>query len=327
MKLRPPPFTGELLEVLEKHLPRLNIDPGLARLGFRSPHPLIVGLSLQRLGFSLIPTRASNKVPLIKNWPELASSNAAQLVLWQRAFQSPNFSLVTGRLNNLVVLDIDGRQGEADLLKLQEKLGPIPPTVQCLSGRRDGGRHIYLRMVGESVDIRNQQPLSGTKIDVRGWHGHIVIPGSRHKSGSHYEWAPDCAPDEIEIAECPQAWWDFLPKKEFGAVPVARKVSGPARSQRTPKRAHDARSHTIGDGPGCGGFQDPIYKKAIKFYLLVGAHVPPDNLIAQLWTHIQNAPRDPDRSIERYRPGNGDLERIVDRARNFVAALSKEEEK
>ena len=43
-----------------------------------------------------------------------------------------------------------------------------------------------------------------------------------------------------------------------------------------------------------------------------------ENIIATLWRMIEAAPKGPGRDVTRYRPGGGDLERAVRRAREFV---------
>lgn len=309
-------------DALAKILAGLGIDPANAYQGFRADHPFPVAVRLAMRGIRVLPTRVDTKIPCISGWPERATTDPAKLAWWQNRF-NPNWSVLTGVDNDLMLLDVDGEKGLADLIELEEKLGKLPKTVKCISGRADGGCHFWLRTPSGEHDVRNQQPLPGTKIDVRGWHGHAVVAGSLHKSGKRYTWAPGCAPDEVEIAECPPAWWEWLPKKEhetMGGVCASRtKSHAPTR-----KRDHSSASLLIGDGAGFGGFQDPIYKNAIQYFFKVGIEVPVEPIIASLREIVIAAPKDYGRDVSRYLSGS-DLPRIVERAREFVKQMKEAE--
>lgn len=296
----------------------LGIDPANAYLGFRARHPFPVAVRLAMLGFRVMPSRVDTKVPYIGGWPKQATTDPAKLALWQRRY-NPNWSILTGRENNLVLLDVDGEQGRADLAGLEAKLGKLPRTVVNNSGRLGGGCHILLRPPAGNDDLRNQQPLTGTKIDVRGWHGHGVIAGSLHKSGQRYSWASGCAPDEVEIAECPPAWWEWLPKKNEEKSVVAREARSGVRAPAI-KQKHDPSSLLIGDGEGFGGFQNPIYKNAIRYFLNVGVSASEAIIIETLREMIAEAPKAEGRDVSRYMEGD-DLPRTVDRAREYVKQM------
>jgi len=300
-------------DMLANILAGLGIDPATAYQGFRAEHPFPVAVRLAMRGIRMLPTRVDTKVPCIGGWPERATTDPAKLALWQSRF-NPNWSILTG--GPLMLLDADGEKGLADLVEMEKKLCKLPKTVKCISGRADGGCHIWLRNPSGKVDVRNQQPLPGTKIDVRGWHGHAVVAGSLHKSGKRYIWAPGCAPDEVGIADCPLEWWDWLPKKNQEKSPVARASRSGVRVPAT-KRNHHPASLLIGDGDGFGGFQDPIYKNAIRYFLRVGVSAPESIIIETLREMIAEAPKTEDRDVSRYMVGS-DLPRIVERARQYV---------
>lgn len=292
---------------------------------WREPDPFHVATLLASLGFRIFPTVVQSKIPCIGGWPERATTHLHVIAAWQRRYNA-NWSILTGRENGNVVIDKDGLAGEADIVELEAKLGRLPPTWRVKSGRIDGGEHIWLRPPPGTDDLRNQQPIPGHAIDVRGWHGHIVVPGSLHKSGNRYSWAPGCAPDEVELAECPASWWDWLPKRiaeperDSTRTPGGRRASRPARDPSSYVRG----SRVIGDGEG--GFQNAIFLNAIDWWRDAGTDASEEQLIETLWQLIQAAPQAPGRSIERYRPGNGDLERAVRRARDFVEGLNVEYE-
>src|SRR2546426_3381136 len=55
-----------------------------------------------------------------------------------------------------------------------------------------GGLHFYFRWPGFAVS--NSAGKLGGGLDVRGNGGQVVAPGSRHKSGAIYAWAPERGP-------------------------------------------------------------------------------------------------------------------------------------
>lgn len=86
--------------------------------------------------------------------------------------------------DNLLVFDVDPRNG-GSLTELEERAGvAMPDTLEVISGRRDGGRHLYyLRPF--------VQPFRGNVphgIDVK-INGYMVMPPSIHPdTGKPYEW-------------------------------------------------------------------------------------------------------------------------------------------
>jgi Bifunctional DNA primase/polymerase, N-terminal len=274
----------------ESALTALGLDPNFVRDGWRANHAFPVAVRLAMLGFRVLPTRIKTKIPFLKGWPERAATDPAKLAKWQAQFH-PNWSVLTGRENGVVVLDIDGEQGRADLAQLESKLGPLPDTWRCNSGRVGGcGFHIWLRPPPGTDDLRNQQPIPGTKIDVRGHHGHVIVAGSAHRSGNSYSWSPGCSPDEMDLAECPAEWWDFLPKRESAPARTLSRPRTPSTRRgltETPK--HNPMSRLIGDGIGEGGFNRPIHSRCCQFFARFGPDADPSRFRDVLREAILNA--------------------------------------
>jgi hypothetical protein len=86
--------------------------------------------------------------------------------------------------DNLLVFDVDPRNG-GSLEELEHRAGAtLPDTLEVISGRQDGGRHLYyLRPF--------TQPYRGNVphgIDVK-INGYMVMPPSVHpETGKPYEW-------------------------------------------------------------------------------------------------------------------------------------------
>ena len=79
---------------------------------------------------------------------------------------------------------MDGETGADTLRELEQQHGPLPATVECLTG--GGGRHLYFKHPG--CAIRNSAGKLGSHLDIRGDGGYVIVPPSRHESGQSYEW-------------------------------------------------------------------------------------------------------------------------------------------
>ena len=82
----------------------------------------------------------------------------------------------------LVTVDVDGRR---DLLApLEERLGPLPPTLTATSGK---GMHLIYRLRDDAATPKNRVKLS-PGVDIRSEGGQIVAAPSVHASGRPYRW-------------------------------------------------------------------------------------------------------------------------------------------
>ncbi len=127
-------------------------------------------------GFSVIPV-GGNKKPLI-SWKEYQDRGATveEIRKWFNDFPQPGVGIVTGKLSNLVVFDIDPRHGGTnELFKEYE-------TVSVKTG--GGGEHYYFRYKEGIQNTTNLLP----GIDVRGEGGYVIAPPTVHSSGNSYRW-------------------------------------------------------------------------------------------------------------------------------------------
>jgi hypothetical protein len=153
-------------------------------------------------GWSVIPIEHRGKRPLVA-WLEFQQRLAepAEIDAWYRRWRDANVGIVTGRVSGLVVVDVDVRHGGAESLgRLETELGPLPPTVEALTG--GGGRHLYFAHPGGMVPNRAGVAPG---IDVRGDGGCVVAAPSVHSSGRRYAWVSRRGPDEVSLAAMP-AW-------------------------------------------------------------------------------------------------------------------------
>lgn len=115
-----------------------------------------------------------NKIPLIKNWQTLATSDANQIETWRNEFGSrlAYFAIPTGVKSNLLVLDVDVKSGDG--FKSIETLD-IPQTLWQRT--RTGGVHFLFQYPNDGSVYKNRVGLKPS-VDVRAEGGYIIWYGS-----------------------------------------------------------------------------------------------------------------------------------------------------
>lgn len=93
-----------------------------------------------------------------------------------------NYLIPTGRINNILVLDIDRREnGFENFIKLKNRFPEITNTFSVNSG--GSGLHFYYR-TNKVIQTKADQFISG--IDVLSQGGWVIGPGSKHVSSNFY---------------------------------------------------------------------------------------------------------------------------------------------
>jgi KaiC/GvpD/RAD55 family RecA-like ATPase len=148
-------------------------------------------------GWPVFPVKG--KIPRTEHGFKDATTNEPQIREWWESWPACGVGIATGAVSGLVVLDVDPRNGgDVTLEGLEEKLGPIPRTVQALTG--GDGLHFYFRHPGRAVSCGSLGP----GIDLKGDGGYVVAPPSPHPTGHAYWWEGSSEPGAIELA--PFAW-------------------------------------------------------------------------------------------------------------------------
>lgn len=120
------------------------------------------------------------KHPLTKRGLLEATSDPTQVHAWFQRWPWANIGIRTGQASGgLVVLDVDGPEGMAELRALVARFGLLPRSPTARTGR---GIHVFFR-----CDSPVKSSARG-KLHVRGEGGYIVASGSLHASGRRYEW-------------------------------------------------------------------------------------------------------------------------------------------
>ena len=163
------------------------------------------------------------KHPRINKWNSRATCDSKQIMQWMSKWPDGNWAIATGKESKLVVLDIDGEEGERSLKELETKYGPLPNT-KTVSTRR--GRHLYFRHPGPQ--IKTTDSVIGKNVDVKadGGNGCVNAVGSRHASGT-YDWVDDT----VLVAQLPDQWIRALTDEDV-LVPVDEIIPEGQRGSR-----------------------------------------------------------------------------------------------
>lgn len=188
----------------------------------------------QKLGWAVFPCARREKVPII---PKLSggrgcldATTAPDVVRdWWQRWPAANVAIATGGRHGLIVIDVDGLEGEDAL----SRLGELPPTPQV---RTVKGRHLYFTTTREFARCTTRR--LGPKIDTRGSGGYVLAPPSVHPEGVVYEWILGLTPDDVAIAELPASLAHILAEpaalrsaqKDLSAAPT-RPTTGAKRNE------------------------------------------------------------------------------------------------
>lgn len=177
-------------------------------------------------GWPVIPVR--DKVPLTK-WRlyQHVLPTDAQLMAWLAEEPAPDVAIVTGAYSGLLVLDVDGPEGEKAIRGRH-----LPPTPTARTPR--GGRHILFRHPGGR--IRSTVGLL-PKVDIRADGGYIVAPPAPGR-----EWMDFLSPEDVDLADVPDWLMDLL----TDVSPKRRPAPGTGGLRRAPMSS-------FFDGPPAGG--------------------------------------------------------------------------
>jgi len=157
-----------------------------------------------RLGWSVVPVEPKGKAPMIR-WQvyQHRPPETSEIGDWFTRWPDANLAVVTGVVSDLIVLDLNPRQGaDASRARLEKMHGPLPETVEALTG--GGGRHVYFRHPG---GILHGRVALAPGIEMHGDGGCVVAPPSRHVCGEDYRWTR--SPDVFHLEPLP-VWLSSL---------------------------------------------------------------------------------------------------------------------
>jgi predicted P-loop ATPase len=231
-------------------------------------------INYARKGYRVFPLEPRGKTPRTEHGVKDATTDIEQVTRWWRAMPDANIGIATG--SGLLVLDIDGPQGQASLDELEGLYGPLPRTPTQRTGK---GRHFLFAVTGP---VKNSASRIGPGIDTRGDGGYIVGGPSIHPNGEPYTWDADARPSQLPAAECPAWILDRLAPKisERAAVSPAPVSSDPDTLSRYAAKALDGEFERV-SASGNGTRNHALNAAAFSLGQLVGAGMLAEGLVVQ----------------------------------------------
>ena len=129
-----------------------------------------------------------SKHPLIKNWPEVATSEVGQISEWWSRWPQANIGLLCGQASGVVVVDVDPRSsGASTWAEFLDVQGPVD-TLEAMSG--SGGSHHFF----QAPEHLLAKGKLGPGVDLQGERSYLVLAPSIHPCGDPYEWVTEGVP-------------------------------------------------------------------------------------------------------------------------------------
>ena len=134
-------------------------------------------------GWSVLPVKPEEKRPYMTNWLQYTRTKATQEVVenWFRHLSGAGVGVVTGRISNMVVLDVENWCKTP----IEELLKKYP--TQMISKSGSGGYHLFYQFPTNVSKVSNRVGIF-EGADLRADGGFIVLPPTVHPNGNKYEW-------------------------------------------------------------------------------------------------------------------------------------------
>ena len=134
-------------------------------------------------GWSVLPVRPDEKRPFMTNWLQYTKTRApkAMVEAWFNNLTGAGVGVVTGKISNMVVLDVE----KTCPYPIEELLKRYPTQMIARSG--GGGWHLFYQYPVNQSRVSNRVRIFDGA-DLRADGGFIVLPPTMHQSGNRYEW-------------------------------------------------------------------------------------------------------------------------------------------
>ena len=160
-----------------------------------------------------------DKRSLIKDWPNKASNDPDQIRQWFTQYPDAQVAAVVP--DHVLIFDIDIRNGGSQET-LEAVTGPLPDSLTTISGRGDGGKHVWVKHPGGEISARNLP--RGVDLRKPGVHYVIIPPSLHNETGKPYQWAGS------GLAELPAQAVDALRPPAKPSVPLPAVTARPSSS-------------------------------------------------------------------------------------------------
>lgn len=134
-------------------------------------------------GWSILPVKPSEKRPYMTNWLQYQHTKATKEMVdnWFTNLSGAGVGMVTGRISNVVVLDVESYCS----IPIEELLRRYP--TQMVSQTGTGGYHLFYLYPNNISKVANRVGIF-EGADLRADGGFIVLPPTRHPNGNLYKW-------------------------------------------------------------------------------------------------------------------------------------------
>ena len=139
---------------------------------------LELALSLASQGFHILPVKANGKLPLLKDFPNQATRDAATIEQWFKG-RDHNIGISTTHYGDdqaLLVVDVDNKKDKCGddtifMLELEGQMFPVTLEIETPTG----GRHMFYSV---PQAVKQGVEVLGAGVDVRSRGGYVVAVGS-----------------------------------------------------------------------------------------------------------------------------------------------------
>lgn len=175
-------------------------------------------------GWSILPVKPEEKRPYMTNWLQYNRIRADSETVhnWFNHLSGAGVGLVTGRVSNIVVLDVESYCKTP----IEELIKKYP--TQMVSKTGSGGYHLFYQYPQNISKVSNRVGVFDGA-DIRADGGFIVLPPTVHPNGNRYKWVRQGAPGIFpkELLEI-----NSKPKIESGSGWVTETLRGVSEGGR-----------------------------------------------------------------------------------------------
>lgn len=151
-------------------------------------------LAYLEYGWAVIPitTSGKRKAPLCE-WHDYHHKlpTKAEVTKWWTQWPNAGIGVVTGKVSNLLVVDVDPDCKDPGALKKYAPTGLVSKT-----GR--GGCHLFYEYPHQYTTVPNRVGII-PGVDIRCDGGYAILPPSRHENGNIYQWDMGDSPSTLPI--------------------------------------------------------------------------------------------------------------------------------
>jgi len=186
-------------------------------------------------GYSIFPVGSNKKPHNGYKWGDYPITDISEAALrWNGGNKGAGVGIITGKKSNLLVLDIDnknGVDGSASLEELEMQYGKLPETFMVQTP--SGGYHYYFKYndCGLTIDAG---VLEG--VDYRGESGYVVAAGSLTKDGQY------TIVSDHPVANAPKWLVDVLKRDKILLRDKQKEEGSPSNFLSTGSRNNDLTS-------------------------------------------------------------------------------------